>query len=140
MAVGYHTEECAFRFRGKVKTSHWIVSAVREEGKKAGAISIVFCSDGYILDMNRKYLGHDYRTDIITFDYGAGETVSGDLFIGVETVRENAEKYGAAFGEELARVMIHGVMHLCGYGDKTPGEAAVMRRREDYYLGKLAEV
>ena len=99
-----------------------------------GDLSIVFCSDNYILDMNIKYLQHDYFTDIITFDYCEGEKISGDLFISVDSVRENALLYGATFEEELNRVMVHGVLHLIGYDDHTKAEQKTMREKENYYL------
>jgi rRNA maturation RNase YbeY len=138
MAVNYYTEDCRFTLKGKTKTSLWIKETLRREGASAGDINIVFCSDDYLLKINREYLGHDYFTDIITFDYGedtgGGRKISGDLMIGVGTVRENASKYGVPFDNELGRVMIHGVLHLLGYGDKTPAEEAQMRKLEDKYL------
>ena len=122
---------------GKRAVSAWIKAAVAEEGRETGDISIVFCSGDYLLDINRKYLSHDYHTDIITFDYGNGNIVSGDLFISVDTVLANAEKYGVTFDNELLRVVIHGIMHLCGYGDKTAAETEIMRAKEDFYLSGL---
>ena len=95
---------------------------------------IIFCSDPYILDINQRYLQHDYFTDIITFDYCEGKVLSGDLFISIDTVRENAAEYGASFEEELNRVMVHGLLHLIGYDDHTPAEQQEMRSKEDYYL------
>ena len=104
------------------------------EVKRLGDISIIFCSDPYILDINQRYLQHDYFTDIITFDYCEGKVLSGDLFISIDTVRENATEYGASFEEELNRVMVHGLLHLIGYDDHTPAEQQEMRGKEDYYL------
>ena len=101
---------------------------------RLGDISIIFCSDPYILDINQRYLQHDYFTDIITFDYCEGKVLSGDLFISIDTVRENAAEYGASFEEELNRVMVHGLLHLIGYDDHTPEEQKEMRSKEDYYL------
>ena len=104
------------------------------EIKKLGPLSIIFCSDNYILDINIKYLQHDYFTDIITFDYCEGDLVSGDLFISIDSVRENALHYGVRFEDELDRVMVHGLLHLIGYDDHTPEETALMRQKEDYYI------
>lgn len=134
MAVTYHTEDCSFRFTGRRAVSRWIAETAAAEGRRRGAIAVVFCSDDYLLAMNRHYLGHDYPTDIITFDYGEGAVISGDLFISVDTVARNAETYGVPFEHELHRVIIHGILHLCGYPDKSPAEARVMRAREDLYL------
>ena len=137
MAVHYYTEDCAFVFGNRRKVNRWIGESIAAEGLKRGEISIIFCSDGYLLGINRKHLNHDYFTDIITFDYREGSLVSGDLFISVDTVRSNALQFGVSFEEELRRVVIHGVLHLCGYGDKSPGEAEVMRSKEDFYLARL---
>lgn len=104
------------------------------EIKKLGAISVIFCSDNYILDVNMKYLQHDYFTDIITFDYCEGNVLSGDLFISIDSVRENAEFYGQEFDTELHRVIVHGLLHLIGYDDHTEEDKKVMRAKEDYYL------
>lgn len=104
------------------------------ESRGIGDINVIFCSDRYILDVNVKYLGHDYFTDIITFDYCEGTVLSGDLFISVDSVRENAIYYGTEFEDELNRVLIHGVLHLIGYDDHTEEQIAQMRNKEDYYL------
>ena len=137
MAIRYYTEDCKFRFPGRRNVNRWIGDTIAAEGRKRGEISIIFCSDDYLLDLNRKHLDHDYYTDIITFDYGEDAWVSGDLFISIDTVRNNAQEYGVPFLHELHRVIIHGVLHLCGYGDKSPGEASVMRGKEDFYLRLL---
>ena len=104
------------------------------EIRHLGAINIIFCSDNYILDVNQKYLQHDYFTDIITFDYCEGKTLSGDLFISVDSVRENSIFYGTEFENELNRVMVHGILHLIGYDDHSDEEQKVMREKENYYL------
>ena len=101
---------------------------------RIGALSFIFCSDAYILDVNMKYLQHDYFTDIITFDYREGQVLSGDLFISIDTVRANAEEYGVEFEDELNRVMVHGLLHLMGYDDHTEDQKKQMRQKEDYYL------
>ena len=138
MAVSYHTEDCTFRFGNRRTVNRWIADAIATEGRKRGNITIIFCSDDYLLEINRRHLDHDYYTDIITFDYSEEDWVSGDLFISLDTVRTNAEEYRVSFGQELHRVIIHGVLHLCGYGDKSPAEAATMRSKEDFYLNLLS--
>lgn len=140
MAVLFYSEDTKFRLTGgKRKLSAWFSDAAAEEGFCLGDISIVFCSDGYLLQMNRDYLQHDYLTDIITFDYGEDGVLSGDLFISVDRVRENSETYGVMFHVELLRVMIHGIMHLAGYKDRTGREEEQMRERENHYLEKAPE-
>ena len=106
------------------------------ENKRIGDIAVIFCSDNYILDVNIKYLQHDYYTDIITFDYCEGNRLSGDLFISVDSVRENASFYGTEFADELNRVIVHGLLHLIGYDDHTEADIAVMRAKENYYLSQ----
>ena len=136
MALRYDTQETNFRFRNRRKTTQWIRETVAAEGFQTGEIAIVFCSDACLLEVNRTWLGHDYPTDIITFDDSdlPHGVVSGDLLIGIDTVRRNAAEYNTPPDEELLRVIIHGVLHLCGYGDKTPTEAALMRQKEDFYI------
>lgn len=111
-----------------------IGSLIQKEEKIFGNISVIFCSDEYLLKINEQYLGHNYYTDIVTFDYVEKSVISGDLFISVDRVAENAEKYGNSFIEELHRVLIHGVLHLVGYKDKTTEEQSLMRDKEDFYL------
>jgi len=108
-----------------------------EEGKEPGDISVIFCSDEYLLEMNKKHLQHDYYTDIITFNYVDDLLISGDLFISADRIKDNAVKFGVAFLEELYRVIFHGVLHLIGYNDKTEAEQKVMRQKENYYLAKV---
>ena len=116
--------------------SFWLEKVVAEEAKSTDEITVIFCSDEHLLDMNRQYLDHDYYTDIITFDYTDEAIVSGDLFISIDRVYDNAQSMGLDRSNELKRVCVHGVLHLCGYGDKSEPEAQVMRDKEDYYLGK----
>lgn len=116
--------------------SLWLDKVVECEDLEAGDITIVFCDDEYLLDMNKKYLDHDYYTDIITFDYSFEKEVSGDLFISVDRVKDNAESLKVEFIEEVKRVCVHGVLHLCGYKDKTDDESQEMRGKEDFYLNK----
>lgn len=105
--------------------------------KRLGEIAYIFCSDEKILEVNRQYLQHDYYTDIITFDYCEGDRLSGDLFISLDTIRTNAEQFGASYEDELHRVIIHGILHLCGINDKGPGEREVMEAAENKALGML---
>lgn len=132
--VSYFTEDITFPFKLKRLTSKWLKFVAHSEARRLGDISIIFCSDQYILEVNRKYLNHDYYTDIITFDYCEGDLLSGDLFISIDSVRENAAFYGTAFENELNRVIVHGVLHLIGYDDHTEEEIALMRSKEDFYL------
>ena len=132
--IDFYYEDCEFVYKGKIATRSWINRAVKENNKQLGLISIIFCSDNYILDVNQQYLQHDYFTDIITFDYCEGDRLSGDLFISVDTVRENALEYGTEFIDELNRVIVHGILHLIGYDDHSDEDIAVMRKKEDYYL------
>ena len=132
--IAFFTQDTDFRFKGKRLTSNWLKQVAVAEGRSVGDISIIFCSDNYLLDVNKKYLQHDYFTDIITFDYCEGSVLSGDLFISVDSVRENASFYGASFEDELNRVIVHGVLHLIGYDDHTDEEIAVMRSKENTYL------
>lgn len=132
--ISYHFENTDFVFRERDLNNRWLRTVAESEMKRIGDIAIIFCSDGYLLDVNRKYLGHDYFTDIITFDYCEGERLSGDLFISVDSVRENAVEYGTEFGNELNRVMVHGLLHLIGYDDHTEEDVKTMREKENHYL------
>ena len=111
-----------------------LTNLVSEEDKVLGDLNVIFCSDKYLLEMNREYLNHDYLTDIITFDYCVGNIVSGDLFISHDRVSENASIFNISVLEELCRVCTHGVLHLCGYSDKLEEEIVLMRQKESYYL------
>ena len=132
--ISYYFEDTDFIFKGKTRNSKWLRLVAESEIRKIADISIIFCSDNYILDVNQKYLQHDYFTDIITFDYCEGDRLSGDLFISVDSVRENAVEYGTEFSEELYRVIVHGVLHLIGYDDHNDEDIAMMRKKENYYL------
>ncbi len=125
-------------------TSAWIKAVAATYGKRVGDIGYIFCNDEKILEVNRQYLQHDYYTDIITFDYsddalltGRKDTIAGDLFISLDTVRSNAEQQGTTYDEELHRVIIHGILHLCGINDKGPGEREVMEAAENKALALL---
>ena len=120
-------------------TSAWVKAVAASYGKKVGEIAYIFVDDEEILRVNREYLQHDYYTDIITFDYTEGDTISGDLFISLDTVRTNAEQFDKPYEEELHRVIIHGILHLCGINDKGPGEREIMEAAEDKALAMLGE-
>ena len=134
--VNYFAEDTSFVFKEKRLTNRWLKFVAESEAKRLGDISVIFCSDNYILDVNIKYLQHDYYTDIITFDYCEGNRLSGDLFISIDSVRENASFYRVGFAEELNRVIVHGLLHLIGYDDHTEEDIAVMRAKENYYLSQ----
>ena len=115
----------------------WIVEVASRHGKRVGCLTYVFCDDEYILQTNRQFLGHDYYTDIITFDYSNSHRIAGDMVISLDTVRTNAEVLGASYDTELLRVIIHGVLHLCGINDKGPGEREIMEQHENDALAIL---
>lgn len=116
--------------------SNRLENIILSEGKKPGEINYIFCDDEYLLQVNREYLKHDYYTDVITFDYVKGKTISGDIFVSLPRIFDNAETLSKDFESEFFRVLAHGVLHLCGYNDKTDEEIAEMRSKEDYYLNK----
>lgn len=132
--ISYYFQDTDFKFRDRRKTNEWLKLAAESEIRRIGNISIIFCSDNYVLEINQKYLQHDYFTDIITFDYCEGDRLSGDLFISVDSVRENSVEFGTEFKGELNRVIIHGLLHLVGYDDHTEKDIKLMRSKENYYL------
>ena len=119
------------------KVTRWIKAVAAEYGFGVGNINYIFCSDERELEVNREFLGHDYYTDVITFDYSTASTLNGDIFISLDTVRSNAEMVGTTFEHELHRILIHGVLHLTGQGDKTPETKAQMTEKEERALLKL---
>jgi len=132
--ITYHAENVRLpRFRKREMTA-WIKSVAASYGKKTGEIGYLFTDDEKILEVNRTYLGHDYYTDIITFDYDEGDVINGDIVISLDTVRSNAEQFGKTYDEELHRVIIHGILHLCGINDKGPGEREIMEAAENRAL------
>ena len=116
--------------------SNRLENIIFSEGKKPGEINYIFCDDEYLLQVNREYLKHDYYTDVITFDYVKGKTISGDIFVSLPRIFDNAQTLSKDFESEFFRVLAHGLLHLCGYKDKTEEEIAEMRSKEDYYLNK----
>ena len=139
MAIRFLVQDIDFELSEPQNVKKWITEVVSRAGKSVGNISYLFCSDDYLIDVNRKYLTHDTYTDIITFDYVAGGLISGDILISVDRVGENAQKFGVPFEQELHRVIIHGVLHLLGQGDKSDTEAAEMRRKEEEALSLMRE-
>lgn len=132
--IRYDRQDTHFVFKGRRENSRWLKSVAASEDREIGEIVIVFCSDEYLLDINRRFLGHDYYTDIITFDYCEGKTLSGDLLISVDSVRDNAAHFGTEFDEEIHRVIVHGLLHLIGYDDHTDRDIRQMRSKENRYL------
>jgi len=123
--------ETSFELGDEPRYERWIGEIIKSEGKSEGEISYVFCDDEYLLKVNQEYLEHDYYTDIISFDYSVGNQLNGDIFISVERIQDNATEFGVTFHEELLRVMSHGILHYCGYKDKSDEEADEMRRKEE---------
>ena len=134
MSITFTSEDISFPAIKKRKTAAWIKQVAESHGKIIGEINYLFCTDERILAVNNQYLAHDYYTDIITFDYSENDTVSGDIFISLDTVRTNSEKFKTNYEEELFRVIIHGVLHLCGINDKTDADAKMMRTAENEAL------
>ena len=132
--ITYNTDGVKRPSIKKRENTAWVKAVAASYGKRVGEIAYIFVDDEKILEVNRQYLGHDYYTDIITFDYCEGDVISGDLFISLDTVRTNAEQVGATYEEELHRVIIHGILHLCGINDKGPGEREIMEAAEDKAL------
>ncbi len=113
------------------KVERWIVEVARRHGRRTGALTYIFCDDARILEVNKEFLNHDYFTDIITFDDTTGRLIRGDIFISLDTVASNAETVGTTYDDELMRVIIHGILHLCGINDKGPGEREIMEAHEN---------
>lgn len=135
--IQYIAEEVELPSLQKQKINRWIKKTAAEYGKKTGDIAYIFCSDNRILEVNKQFLQHDYFTDIITFDYSDGHIISGDIFISVDTVKSNAVEFGVTFEQELLRILIHGVLHLCGQDDKTPELRLAMTQKENIAISKL---
>ena len=139
MAIAYYAEEVKLPAIKKKPVGDWIRKVASLYGKRTGDISYIFCSDEKILEVNKQYLQHDYYTDIISFDYTEGTKISGDLFISLDTVKSNSENFGTDYTEELHRIIIHGILHLCGINDKGPGEREIMTQKENEALALLPE-
>ena len=138
--ITYNTIDVDMPALPERETSAWVRAVAESYGKRVGEVAYVFCNDEKILEVNRQFLQHDYFTDIITFDYTEGQRIGGDLFISLDTVRSNAELFGRPYDEELHRVVIHGILHLCGINDKGPGERELMEAAENKALALLADM
>jgi probable rRNA maturation factor len=136
--VNFHNQDISFKLSNPRKTTSWIKNVIRSEGCKLIQVNYIFCSDEYLWEMNIEYLNHQTYTDIITFDNSEQEgDIEGDIFISVDRVKENAEKLKIEFSKELRRVLIHGILHLVGYSDKSARQKAEMRKKEDFYLSRI---
>lgn len=135
--IAYYTEDVKMPTFPKRKMNAWIKSVANKYKKNVGEIAYIFCSEKKILEVNKQYLQHDYYTDIITFDYCERDVLNGDIFISIETVSSNAERFRVSFEEELRRILIHGILHLCGQDDKTPALRAEMTKKENEALEML---
>lgn len=135
ISFNYETD---FELPNEDELSQWISNVIDEEDFREGEINYIFCDDAYLLDLNIEFLQHDTLTDIISFDYTMGKLISGDIYISIERIQENSEIFDVTFSNELSRVMVHGVLHYCGYKDKSEAEEAEMRLKENYYISKLS--
>jgi rRNA maturation RNase YbeY len=131
--ISFHSE-LDFELEEKEILQSWIEKAILNEAKKLGELNYIFLTDDALLKINQEHLQHDYYTDIISFDYTLGSIISGDMFISIDRIRDNASQFSNTFKDELHRVMIHGVLHYCGYKDKLEDDIKEMRTKEDYYL------
>ncbi|MFI0429706.1 rRNA maturation RNase YbeY [Mariniflexile sp. HMF6888] len=129
--------ETVFSLDNEKQLSEWIEGVISEEGCQLEEVNYIFCDDAYLHKLNVEFLNHDTLTDIISFDYSVGKNIHGDIFISVERVADNAKDFNVPVNEELQRVMVHGVLHYCGYKDKTDNEAKLMREKENHYLSQL---
>lgn len=136
--ISYQTDGVSMPTIKRREVSAWIKKVAAAHEKKCGDIAYIFCNDEKILEVNREYLEHDYYTDIITFDYTEGDIIGGDLFISLDTVKSNSEMLGVAYEQELYRVIIHGILHLCGINDKGEGEREIMENEENRALSMLS--
>lgn len=135
-AIHFFSEDISFNLKQKIRLRNWISNTIKEEKKRLGELSFIFCSDAYLLTINQDYLNHNTYTDIITFDNSEDDAIKGDIFISLERVRENALSFKVSEQDELHRVMIHGTLHLLGYADKGKDAKALMTIKENYYLLK----
>lgn len=126
-----------FVLNNSEELANWISAVILEEGHREGELNYIFCDDDYLLQINQKYLSHDTYTDIISFDYTVGKELHGDIFISTERVKENSKEYNVVFQNELKRVMVHGVLHFCGYKDKSEKDRIKMRSKEDFYINQF---
>ena len=132
--IRFHCEDISYKLPNKLATRNWLAHLIKKEGLKIKDINFIFTSDEYLLDINKKYLNHDYYTDVITFDYSEKNAISGDIFLSYERVKSNCKDLETKEIDEVCRVLAHGVLHLCGYNDKTKQDKLKMTAKEDYYL------
>lgn len=137
MSIHFFNEDLPLPKLKKRLTANWLKEVILFEGKRVGEVSFIFCSDSYLLDVNKKFLEHDYYTDVITFDYVEGNVISGDIFISLDRISENANNLNISFLDELNRIMVHGVLHLLGYKDKLKKDKSLMTEREDFFIKLL---
>ncbi len=138
--IRFFNEDTAYKLAQKQRVRQWLTAQAKQEGVKIGELNYVFCSDEYLLQVNRDHLDHDYYTDIITFDNSETEgVIEGDIFVSVDRVADNAGQLGVVPDQEMRRVLAHGLLHLCGYGDKTPDDQQAMRAKEDQWLAALPD-
>lgn len=135
--ISFNNVDIDYVLKQKIMLKEWMLATIKKEKRITGTISFNFCSDEYLLSVNQEHLNHDYYTDIITFDFCQGNIISGDIYISIDRVKDNAKTMGKTIQNELHRVIIHGVLHLCGYKDKKPADSKQMRAKEDYYLSLL---
>jgi rRNA maturation RNase YbeY len=140
LAINFHEKEISAGIKNKNLLKKWLKDLILQEHASPGQINIVFTSDSNVLELNKKYLSRDYLTDIITFDYTENQLVAGDLFISIIRVKENSERFDVTFNMELKRVIVHGILHLLGYGDRNKKEKSLMRQMEDRYLLNSPEI
>lgn len=133
----FYNYETAFSLENGEELSEWIAEVISIEGCELIEINYIFCDDDYLLKLNVEFLKHDTLTDIISFDYSVGKSIHGDIYISIERIEDNASEFGVTFAEELHRVMVHGVLHYCGYKDKSETESKMMREKENHYLELL---
>lgn len=134
MPIRFFYEKVDFKIKNPRKTVNWIKETARSEKRSVSDINYVFCSDSYLLKLNQEFLSHKSFTDIITFDYSDGKSISGEIYISLDRVKENSLKFNSSLQDEILRVMIHGILHLVGYNDKKPSEIVTMREKEEAYL------
>jgi probable rRNA maturation factor len=133
--INFHVEEIDFKVANPIKTKRWLKNTIQAEGYELSEINYIFCSDDYLHKMNLEYLDHDTLTDIITFDNSDGEKqIEGDIFVSIDRVHDNAKDFNSTFEQEFRRVVVHGILHLCGYFDKSVEDEKLMRMKEEYYL------
>jgi probable rRNA maturation factor len=135
--ISFQNQSISFKLKDKTRLKAWIKTVTEKEKHRLGDINYIFCSDDELLEINIQHLNHTTYTDIITFDYTEGNKISSDIFISIDRVEENAKKFKVSFEEELHRVMIHGILHLCGYKDKSKADAELMRKKENGALKLL---